>query len=69
MVITVNTRSSTLSTEVDDLLYEAWCVISNASDWPRNNVTPRQEQIEWERAAVRWRDKWHRFVEGKKVVD
>lgn len=33
------------------LLYEAWCLISNA-DWQKANP-------EWVAAAERWRDKWH----------
>jgi hypothetical protein len=35
----------------DDLLYDAWCVIANAAGW--------DEDSEWRRAAIRWRDNWH----------
>ena len=35
----------------DDLLYDAWCVIANAPGW--------EDDTEWRRAAIRWRDKWH----------
>lgn len=37
----------------DGLLYDAWCVIANASggNWGR-------ESVEWQRAATRWRDSW-----------
>lgn len=36
-----------------DLLYDAWAIIANASDgW--ESVDP-----EWRAAAIRWRDRWH----------
>ena len=36
----------------DDLLYLAWGVIANAPGaW--------DDDTEWRRAAMRWRDQWH----------
>jgi len=36
----------------DDLLYLAWGVIANAPGaW--------DDDTEWRRAAIRWRDQWH----------
>jgi hypothetical protein len=36
--------------EPDDLLHGAWLVIANAAGW--------DEDSEWRRAAIRWRDEW-----------
>jgi len=42
----------------DDLLYEAWGVIANASGW--------LEDTEWRAAAERWRDKWHATLSAER---
>lgn len=61
---TVSTIASALTSharpaagEKDDLLYEAWGVIANASggNWDL-------ERPEWKEAAERWRDKWHKTL-------
>jgi hypothetical protein len=39
----------------DDLLYDAWCVIANAVGW--------DDDTEWRRAAIRWRDAWHQTMD------
>lgn len=38
----------------DQLLYEAWAVIANASggNW-------KKESADWARAAMQWRDRYH----------
>ena len=38
-----------------ELLYEAWVVIANTSDWHRHDQYARQ----WIVAAKRWREKYH----------
>lgn len=40
---------------VDDLLYDAWTVIANARGWDDND--------EWRAAAIRWRDRWHAYLD------
>lgn len=43
------------SEQPDDLAYEAWAVIANAPGcW--------DEDTEWRRAAIRWRDRWHAML-------
>lgn len=54
----------TSTTEADDLLYRAWTVIANASDWLGEEHTPKEQ--EWIDAAVRWRDEWHRYLEVRR---
>ena len=41
----------------DDLLYEAWAVIANAG-WDGADKSEG-----WQEAAVRWRDKWHAYLD------
>jgi hypothetical protein len=40
---------------VDDLLDVAWTVIANAPGWDTDN--------EWHDAAVRWRDRYHAYLD------
>ena len=42
----------------DDLLYEAWAVIANAG-WDGAGKSEG-----WQEAAVRWRDRYHKYLEG-----
>ena len=44
----------------DDLLYEAWAVIANAG-WDGADKSEG-----WQEAAVRWRDKWHAYLEDSR---
>ena len=37
-----------------DLIETAWGVIANAEGW--------DEDSEWHRAAIRWRDRWHELL-------
>ena len=46
-----------MDTERDDLLYEAWAVIANAG-WDGADKSEG-----WQDAAVRWRDKWHAYLD------
>ena len=47
----------------DDLLYEAWAVIANAG-WDGADKSEG-----WQEAAVRWRDKWHAYLEDPTLAD
>jgi hypothetical protein len=38
-----------------EMLYRAWVVIANASDWRQDD----DESLTWRAAAERWRDAWH----------
>lgn len=40
---------------LDDLLYRAWAVIANASNW----LADDSQSSEWVGAAIRWRDDYH----------
>lgn len=51
-------RAEAAEADAADLLYEAWAVIANASDWLAD---PKCEG-EWVQAAIRWRDKFHAAV-------
>jgi hypothetical protein len=45
----------------DDLLYAAWCVIANVGLHRGGWET---QHPEWQEAAKRWRDQWHRYLDG-----
>jgi hypothetical protein len=47
------------------MLYDAWCVIANARDWLLDDA----QAIEWQRAAVRWRDEWHATLDRSRCSD
>lgn len=49
----------------DDLLYEAWGVIANASDW----IVDSEQARQWQAAAIRWRDRWHATLHEKAAVE
>lgn len=40
----------------DDLLYEAWGIIANASGWIDD------PEGAWTKAAIVWRDRWHKTL-------
>jgi len=48
----------------DELLYDAWCVIANASDW--NALPVDGFATKWRESAERWRDKWHETLDVAK---
>jgi hypothetical protein len=51
---------STPPTEgVDGLLYFAWTIIANASNWDRDP--------EWQKAAEAWRERWHAYLDWAKI--
>lgn len=47
------------STGVDGLLYEAWGVIANATDW----LLDSDHGAKWQEAAEHWRDRWHAYLD------
>jgi hypothetical protein len=49
------------SSELEDLLYQAWGVIANAHGGAWDQASP-----EWVAAAERWRDRWHAHLDEAK---
>ena len=49
--------------EVTDMLDTAWTIIANAGE--TNGGWAAQSQV-WQDAAVRWRDRWHAWMDAQK---
>lgn len=45
---------------VEDLIEMAWIIISNSTDWNINE--------EWTKAAIKWRDDYHAWIERTTTI-
>ena len=51
----------------DDLLSEAWRVISNSPGWESDEGDTKDD--EWRQAAIRWRDRWHATLPAPGIIE
>jgi transcriptional regulator with XRE-family HTH domain len=61
--VNVYEEEEMMDISADDLLYEAWAVIANAG-WDGAGKSEG-----WQEAAVRWRDKWHAYLDSRTAAD